>query len=41
MTDEQVVMIFLEETGFTIGHVVNLLTRISVSEKLEAMNANS
>ena len=35
MTDEQVVLIFLEETGFTVGHVINLLTRISVTERLE------
>ena len=38
MTDEQVVRIFLEETGFTIGQMVNTLTRISIANKLEVMN---
>ncbi len=44
MTDEQVVMVFLEETGFTISHVLRILTNINMDKtlkQLEAMDDNT
>lgn len=33
MTDEEVVKVFLDETGYSIGYVVSLLMRISVAQR--------